>query len=281
MIAEIMHSNSVLKLRGILQSRYGVGLNVSSMVDASTLDLTVQSAFRKKGSLHVPIIARGKYLGTAIMDRAELLSESDVNAVSEIVRLVLEPALFSFFLSKQNFVEGEIQDQSNVTFLTGLQAKSEMNDQSWYTNRPELSTSVLFLESHNPHRISKTAVHIHELGSRWALLNWKDVRNEIHQISDIKSLGPMTLVIDDILTLTPKEQSLIADYSLEANPMTEPLILVGGTSHLLDLMDQRLIEEDFGIYLMRNSLNLDRLPTDFTVLKEALELLLDRKAILN
>lgn len=281
MIAEIMHSNSVLKLRWILQSRYGVGLNVSSMVDISNIDLTVQSAFRKQGSLHVPIIARGKYLGTAIMDRAELLSESDVNAVSEIVRLVLEPALFSFYLSKQTIIEDETQDHSNVTFISGFQNKKETKDESWYTNRPELSTSVLFLESHNPHRLSRVAIHIHELGSRWALLNWKDVRNEIHELTDIKSMGPMTLVIDDILTLTPKEQSLIADYSLDANPMTEPLILVGGTSHLLDLMDQRLIEEDFGIYLMKNSLNLDRLPTDFTVLKEALELLLDRKAILN
>jgi len=281
MITEVMHSNSVLKLKGILEDRYGLGFKIVSMIDASNIDTDQQPIVRKNGSLHVPIIARDKYLGTAIMERADLLSDGDMSAVSEIVRLVLEPALFSFYLSrKTDSLQSEILPE-NVTLLSNYTPHKVAEDNSWFLNRPEFSVSGVLLESHNPHRVNRAALQVHEIGSRWAYLNWNDVKKDIQKASDFRTMGPMTILVPDVLLLSPEEQSLFADYCLTANSMTEPLVLFGSSRNLFELMEEKLVNEDLGISLMKNRIELDRLPTDFSMLKDALELLLDRKAILN
>jgi hypothetical protein len=283
MITEIMQSNSVEKLKGILKSRYGLGLKVVSMVDSSTIDMTLQRAVLQNGSLQIPIISRDKYLGLAVMDGAHSITEGDQHAVSEIVRLVLEPALYSFYLKRQLETSAVQVLPDNVISLQNYSGKttSISKDDQWLHNRPEFSSSIILLESGNPHKTSRVALQIHEIGERWALVNFKEMRENIKNIQDLRSLGPMTLFVDDVLVLNQAEQQILAEFSLEANPMTEPLILIGSTKSILDLMDQRQVTEVLAHHLMRNRIELDRLPMDFPTMREALELLLDRKALLN
>jgi hypothetical protein len=277
MLPEIMQKNSVIKLVGLLNSRYGLGFKLSSMTAAVGMDLKDMTVERRGSSLHIPICARGKFLATAIVSGATSLSDRDISAVSDMVKLVLEPALFSLFLDRQEQNEtARMNHSSDVLSLYG--SLKPVSEESY---RPEFSTPALLLQAQNPMMITRIATHIHEIGERWAMLNFSDVRSEVHSIEDLKQLGAMTLVVEDILTLTHPEQKLLAEYAKVGSSQAEPLILFGVTSKLEDLISEGLVVEDFNAILIDSRIELERLPTDFAMMREAIELILDRKALLH
>jgi hypothetical protein len=273
-----------------------MGLEVTTMVSAADMDL--EHSMVQAGTLRVPICARGKYLATAMISGADALSDGDINAVSEMVRLVLEPALFSIYLERQelNSMASNSQDSNDDTLSNVLPLQSVVTADfraedlaesflisGWNHDRqaPEFSSSLLLLESKNPHTVARVAVHIHETGERWAMLRYADIKASLHSADDLRELGPMTLLIEDILFLSPEEQEVIAECATTLNPKTEPLILIGCTSPFQDLKRQGMVVPKLAEAIQDSRLELDRLPKDFSQLREVLELVLDRTALLN
>jgi len=283
MLTEIMGKNSVLRLKGILADRYGMGLTLTSMISATDVDVNHMKNEVREGILHVPICVHGKYLATAMMNRAEALTNDEITAISDLVRLVLEPALFSMFLERQETNIGEasqkIAKSENVVELRSSPRRANTLA-NWDHTRPEFSTPMILLESAHPHTISRVALHIHEIGDRWALVRYTELRSHLQTMRDLTELGPMTLVIDDILMLSMQEQSILAEYSHEADPNSEPLILIGSTSPLAELGERQTIHQELLQVLLPSRLELDRLPKDFSQLRQAVDLFLDRKALL-
>ena len=291
MLAEIMQKNSVQKLMGILADRYGMGLHITSMISATDMEVEHVHGELKEGSLRVPICARGKYLATAIMSGADVLSDGDISAVSEMVKLVLEPALFSLYLERfelNSRAQNIVHEEDNVFPLYRSEQNSESKAKEnssatmisgWDRQRPEFSSSLIMLESFNPHTISRVAVHIHETGNRWAMLRYSEIKSSISSLQDIKEMGPMTLLIEDILQLSPSEQEMIASY--DGQTENEPLILIGCTTPLVELVKNAMISEKIVQVCKPSRLELDRMPTEFSKLREAIELILDREALMN
>ena len=262
-MTEVMQRSSVQKLKGLLQDRYGMGLQIVSMISAADVDVEHIRSERRGSSLHVPVCARGKYLATALLTKAESLSEGDISAVSEMVRLVLEPALFSVYLDRQEWNRRASQAE--------VQAKADVNRNS----------SLILLESFNPHTVSRVAVHIHESGDRWALLNYNQVRKSITSLKDLREMGPMTLLVEDLLLLSPEEQTRFAEFARNSDPKTEPLILIGCTTSLNDLLQREMVVAELADLVHDSRLELDRMPKEFSQLRESVELALDRHAHLG
>ncbi len=286
MLADVMQKNSVRKLKGILIDRYGMGLEITTMI--STADTDLERSTVQGGTLRVPICAGGKYLATALMSGADDLSTGDVSAISEMVRLVLEPAIFSLFLERQELnskayksQENGGSDSSNVFTLQTLGGGAEAVISGWNHDKPEFSSSLILLESYNPHTVARVAVHIHESGERWAMLRFNEIKDSIHSAADLREMGPMTLLIEDVLFLSPHQQEIIVEFAETANPTTEPLILIGCTSPFIDLKERGMVVPNLVKAIKNSRLELDRMPKEFSQLREAIELVLDRSALLN
>ena len=268
MLAEALKANSVQKLKGILAQRYGMELKLSFVVSAVDADASGMKSVVKDDALHVSISAQGKYLATAILPKAGLLSSNEKGDVSEMIRLVLEPTLYSLYLEseEQNFKNQISASHENVVPL--------------FETQSEFSETIIYLENHNPQTTSRVALHLHEAGQRWAFLNYMDIRNQLNSTKDIKELGPLSLFIPDILQLSFQEQALVVEFLQDANSKNEPLILVGCAVPVCNSMVNQLLDQKLLLILKKNKLELDRLPREFSTLKEALELFLDRKAML-
>lgn len=263
MLAEVLETSSVQRLRGILKSRYGKGLKVNFMVDATSIDLTAQSPCFMQGDLRIPIIANDKYFATAIVPNSTNLSSESVTQVSELVQLVLGPALLEWHLK---------QTENNNSVMSG-------NDDPF--PGIDIDAAVFLLESKNKSMIDKVAIQIHEITERWASLRYADIKSSLNSIEDINELGAMTIVIDDILSLTAQEQALLTDYMVQSNLKMHPMFLIGSSAPLQQLLAKGQLIDSLAKILQDNRLELDRLPQNFKLLKESLELVLDRKALLN
>ena len=73
---------------------------------------------------------------------------------------------------------------------------------------------------------------------------------------------------------------ILAEYASEANAKSEPLILIGLESSFEKLAETAHLQPQLVQELKRNRLELDRFPREFSRLQEALELFLDRRALL-
>jgi len=286
MFTENLKDNSIRKLEGILRNRYGMGFRLASIVDAQDVEVGDSKGELRGGALYVTICARGKYLATAVLNGAEKLSNPDVDAVTEMVKLVLEPALYSSFLEKQEqnvSVQSTDQDdhQEHSNLISMFQSPTPINN--WTKEGPAFMSSMLLLESGNSQTIQRVSVHIHELSERWALLNYRDVRHQLHTLQDLRELGAMTLVIHDVTALTRAEQELLVKFQQNVKNSTvqsEPMILLGSAMTWPELQAQKILIPELLSELEATRLELDRLPQEFSRLKSALELFLDRNAVL-
>lgn len=277
---EVLQKNSVLKLQKLLKDRYGIGLQVTSMINAVDVDVRHQHSELRGSSLCVPVCARGKYLATAILTRANVLSEAEITAVVDMVRLVLEPALFSVYLERhEKNTRSEIhKNLNNVLFFNNETNKSN-NTTNDDLDRPNFSTALILLESKNPHTISRIAIHIHEISGRWAFLKYAEIKDSFQSLQEIREMGALTLFIEDLLLLSPHEQEIIAKVNLTAQ--NEPLILIGCSSDFDELMQKKMINERLARILNASRIELNRMPQDFSQMRMAVDITLDRQAFIE
>lgn len=293
MFIEVLSNNSVQRLMGILKSRYGLGFEMGFLSDVTGLQHDrQQSPSTIEGDLLIPLWKNGHYLGTVKIPHGGLVAEKQRREIIELVVMVLEPALYLTILGQTGGLTLGDSSSSAVRVsdkLGGISMDlqdlsfdftSEFSD-SGSSDKSTLCSAGFLLEATNPHLIPKVAVHIHEVSQRWAMLRFEDVRDTLNSLSDLKNLGAMTLLIQDVLSLNPVQQGLLAEYFEEANVDTEPLVLIGCVGKLTDLVTKKSVHSVLAQQLQAYRLELDRMPRDFSQMKEALELVLDRRSLLN
>jgi hypothetical protein len=119
------------------------------------------------------------------------------------------------------------------------------------------------------------SLSIHEISERWAFLNYSDIQDHLQTVQDLKSLGTLTLVIDDVLRLSPARQQVLFDYLNVSTPAEEPLVVVGCTSSIEQLERQQIIHPGLARILKAHRLEVERLPRDPKLLQESLEIMLE------
>ncbi len=247
MLADVLYSNSLIKLRGMIQNRYGMDLKINFINEISAIDLSQQTPSIIEGDLHIFITPQSKYMATVVVKNgAELETEEKYN-VFQLIKMILEPVFFSAYLDQQEQNQKAHRIQQHPSDLSG---------------------QVILLESNSPFSILKYAIEIQDITERWAHMPYFSIKSQITRVSDLFELGRVVISIDDILTLNGEEQMMLCEFLLKADPTLHPLIVIGtSTESSLSIIDQHLAS-----VLNDKRIQLQSLPLETKKLRESLEL---------
>lgn len=272
-------NSTLLKLRQLIASRYGKGIEISQLSDLSGgSQLENPPTFLKGSSLHIPICCNGARLGTAIIPDALDLNDEKKNGISQVIRMVLEPTMYSWYLERKeaNLAEMNKAQQEIHTDLLSSQGPTDLFEE-WISEEddvvaPQLLSNLVHLIGSNENLVKKVALQLHEMTHRWAFVPWKDVQSQIKSVDDLIKMGAMTLFVDKVEGLTAEEQSLLLEY-LELDHTDEhPLVVTSSALSNLEMELDPTIEPKLCDELSVNSFEVERAPLSFQSLKEVLEL---------
>lgn len=259
MIEQIMGSKSVTRLKSLIESRYGKKMAVQTMADITALTRNEMTYYQVGTDLKIPITNETRYLATAVIEDGSMMKPDEKMSVGHLVKMVLEPLFYDFYLERQ---------RENSTMLTEWALPNmEVAD--------EFSGQLITLQATNPALIPKIAMELHDLKQKWAFLRFSDIAKNIDTVADLIGLGDITLLIEDVLTLNPAQRELLIKYSQSVHIGSQPLLLIGVTSKLSELVKNEMIDKQMSSLLQANCLDLDRLPTESAKLKASLELFLE------
>nr|BFD68851.1 hypothetical protein HAGR004_38730 [Bdellovibrio sp. HAGR004] len=275
-----LDSSFVERLKQILANRYGKGLQIRQLMDLSDIS-DADEVFTRGRDLHIPIRVNGNFLGTAVVPSADDLNSEKRSGVAQLVRMVLEPAMYKWYLDQK---EANLEELNKVQpnlenvrlFGESLPSIDDIlnEDSPALTESPanELVSHLIHFEGRSENNNKKVALQLHELTGRWAFVPFNDIKGQLHSSMDIARLGGMTIFVENVENLNPSEQELLMEYISEDHLADEPLIVTSSLKNLDELgsvssLDPKLVDE-----LSVNCFEVDRAPLTAQGLKEVLEL---------
>ncbi len=239
----------VEKLNDIIKDRYGKGFSIQRLSGVDELSTT--EAIVRGDDLYIPIVVKDLFLGFGrIHQAADLSSDQKIHA-SKLVKMILEPALYSQHL------EASLQN------LEAMRA-----DQDYASDTRSKS---LLIWGQSPYRIQKICLSLHEVSENWSYLPFADIQHNILSASDLIGLEGTTLVVNLNERVSFEKQTLIFQY-LKAQQKGALLLFVSSKPARL-LLDMGHLEENLTDILAVCEFSADRLPLDQAALHEALEML--------
>lgn len=263
--------SSITKLKSIIRNRFGKGLEISRLTDLQSVGPDSDFFFKNK-DLIIPIFQEKTYLGTAIVPDAKEIDDRNIHSISTLVKMTLIPVFYSQFQSLQenNLLAsgGQMQATTGVDDFGIKGARSTVGDVS------SIISHVIHLNGIKE-IVFKVAHQIHELDNRWAFLPFENVKNEFKSVSNIKSLGRITVFIEDVVALSLEEQMLIAEYrnKSQSTQSEEPLIIIGSQADLKELAAHPAIASEMLFAMNEQTFEVNRAPLTYAKLKEAVEIL--------
>ncbi len=250
-------------------------MKINWMKQVSSLDFIDGDHEVKATDLHIPIQVHQHYFATVVVESVLGLSKEDHMMISQLVKMVLEPEFYSWYLGQVSHNSQMNVNQDNVVSIYNPNTTLSAHEDSEEDDTEGNSTSVIFLQAENPNMIPRLANEVHEISDRWAFLRFKDIQGQIKSVEDLKALGSLTLLIEDILELSPEQQELIHQFLKSAKSSQDPLLVIGSGSKIENLEADQMIHEGLAPLLKMHRLEIDRLPRDTGLLHEALEIMLE------
>lgn len=275
-----LDSSFVERLKQILANRYGKGLQIRQLMDLSDIS-DAEEMFTRGRGLHIPIRVNGNFLGTAVVPSADDLNSEKRSGVAQLVKMVLEPAMYKWYLDQKeaNLEElNKIQPNLDNVRLFGESLPSIediLNDESPDLNESpanELVSHLIHFEGRSENNNKKIALQLHELTGRWAFVPFNDIKGQLHSSMDIARMGGMTIFVENVENLNASEQELLMEYISEDHLADEPLIVTSSLKNLDELNAVSTLDSKFVDELSVNCFEVDRAPLTAQGLKEVLEL---------
>lgn len=267
--------NSMNRLKQILASRYGKGLELRPLTDVSDDEGSDGGSHSMKGlDLHIPLRVRDAFLGTAVVPSAGDLSSENKVQISQMVRMILEPTLYRDFLERRednlrSLTEGDLA-ASNIRLF---------ENHAWPDTAPaplespQLLSNLIYFYGHDAQRNRRAAFMLHEMTGRWAFAPFEDLRSSVSSTDDLVKLGALTLYISDVRALDPASQELLVEYLSVPRSSQCPLILIGGFADPDELTRDGVLSSAILAEIAVNSLELDRIPLKDKSLRDVLHLM--------
>ncbi|MBX3033765.1 MAG: hypothetical protein KF865_07535 [Bdellovibrionaceae bacterium] len=269
--------HSVEKLRQILASRFQKSFELRQLIG---LNATIpgERGFSLKGSdLYIPLNVKDAFLGTAVISGGASLDGEQHLQIAQIVRMVLEPTLYREYLERR---EGNLRILAESPELTtdNLSVFNEpalpgLDEAGGELKKPKLISNLLHLQAHDPQRLKKAALLLHEMTGRWAFVPYADLNHGLHSLEDILRLGALTIHIDGIENLPVYMQEVILEYVSSPRSQEDPLFVTSSPRTLDDLAEAPELLPAFRDEITTNALELDRSPLTEHGLREVLALM--------
>lgn len=267
MLSIINDDSSIVKLKTILMSRYGMGLEVRRVVDLNKNSRGVDS-YLVGEQLHIPLRMEDNVLGTAVIPEAKALNSQARGDIADLVRMILEPTMYNWFLDTK---EQNLNSIISLKHSTG--DNFEIVDLSSENDKPAFITQVIHIQSQNAETRHKAAVEIHNFSERWAMIPFSDVSDQLQTADDVKQMGMISLFVPDIIQLSMREQKVLATYLEDDRENDGPLLLLGSGCTSTEIADTSALIEEIKPDLIGCCFDLDRLPYGLSNIEEVLEML--------
>lgn len=257
------------QIRQMLATRYGRGFEFRRMGDASENDLSADYIARGE-DLVIPLRINSSYLGTAIIPQGASLDAENHQQISQLIKLVLEPSLYSAFLER---TENNLRAEMNQVAPEIVPIHGRNSSESLST-RPRLTSNLIYFRGHDVQRTRKAALLLHEMTGRWAFVPWSDIEKDISTAMDLKRLGSVTLFCENIEQMSLAHQKILSTFGHPGKSADEPLVIIGGAASITSLReDAEHFDPAFLESLVTQSLDLNRTPLSETGLREVLEIM--------
>ena len=280
MLNSPLDSSFIARLKDILANRYGKGLQIRQLMNLNEVGTSIKEPYVRGVDFHIPLTVSQTFLGTAVIPTASDLDAETKQAVTQLVRMVLEPAMYRWHLDqRESNLLAVSQKQVNVENLQLFgekmpeMAELEQDLRDLVKNeKPELLTQLIHLQGCSETANKKIALQMHEMTSRWAFVPFNDIKGQLHSPEDISKLGAMTVYIEKVETLNLHEQELLLEYLELEHTAEEPLFIASSQLTLAELGPIESLKPNLKDELSINTFEVDRAPLNKDNLKEVLEM---------
>lgn len=269
MYTDLLKASSVERLLGLIQSRYGLGLEVNFLSEPVMPDQG-GSFFFKDRIMKIPLLSDGTYFGTAILRDADRISELERPGVADLIKMVLEPELQQHYLRIQKErSELDMGSLDNVEFM--FPTNAEFFEEDLIETDAAMYEGPLDL-------IIKAAHETHEIRENWAFLPWDQIADQVKGPGDILQLGSSTIFVEELSELSVNQQRMIL-FCLEKAPKDDqpkPFFVFGSRFSYNELCKMTETDKELMKFLKSRCLNLARVPQGRQQMIQTLELFLEK-----
>jgi hypothetical protein len=262
----------LMKLKQLLKSRYGKGLELRPVMDIALLNPSTDPMVHGN-DLYIPIVVSEQFLGTAVVPHGWELCDDNKKSIAELVRMVLEPKLYTEFLERR---------ESNLRTVSSLEISGQNltvfgdseNDEAEIATEPDhrpFNTSIIHLQGPQQQLIKKVALQIHEFSIRWAFVPFEDVAQDLATSLDLSRLGGMTLFVESVESLSEAHQNLLAEYLMSPRQLDEPLVITSSRLSSAEL-SEALKNQTLLNHLTQVHIEVERAPLTSKNLRDMLDL---------
>jgi hypothetical protein len=261
---------TVSRLSGVVEKQFGCSLAYETIEsiqhDYDVLDTALFSDMRKglpvsAGDwMFFPVFVAGDLAGAARIPSSRDINPRALRYLHSIIRMVLESRLSnSEYIDLLQELEENLRHQQATNDMSASAARNNVFQLRDYQENPFplptpsktglLNFSVL-IESRSPDDIFKMAFEIHSRSGRFAFLPLSDLSPTALETPEaFAALGPLTVFVADVTTLTFDQQRALARYFKSKRDKESPQIIAGTTLTLADLKRSHMILPELWPYL--------------------------------
>jgi hypothetical protein len=266
---DLMSDTAWIKAFQLVKEKYGKDLSYRAMKLMSQEDSKISGGFYSNGDdLVIPLKIKNLDLGDVIVDRGSLLDQQQKTEITDLVKFLVEPKIYSLQLKQS---EDNLTKIKTRTLALVESSSTLVNLYGSEKSRKQTLSQIILLKSHVELTRNKVALKIHEMTERNLFVHLDDILGTLSSKEDLQTLSDMTIYISDIESLSSETLSLLQDYlSLESSE--GPLFLVG-SSLPLESIEKKNWPAHLKKDLMGFFFDIDRVPLSQQTSEEILELL--------
>jgi hypothetical protein len=285
MVRDVLELKQVKRLQGILKARYGSVLELQFLSDMGSGNTASKAPSVTEGALLIPIFSQDRFLAKATLPGLLNITDEDIETISDLVRIVLEPLMQKWVLDNYSLVGSDYatalsDDEHKVVPMF----QDHLTADSVVVNTRSFSTPVINLVSRSgsQNAVRRAVDEIHELSRRWACVQFDQIELNLKSRYDIEALGSMTLVVNELRSVSAEARTALVKYLSVRRDSAElleiPLVLIYSSYDLSKLVESGNLEPELRDIIQDSILEVDRLPLNPHLLRETLELLLEPEA---
>lgn len=228
MIISIENNPTYEKVRHLILSRYGKQIQLQTLTPLMNIqasDSSFQKEYIRNSNFFINLTSRNQYLGTIQIREVQDIKTEDLNTISNLVRLYLEPYFYISYLERKE-KNLKIEKELGWPVLNeALSMTPKLDEEYSRGNKPH--RKILFIKSNNLHVLSKTAFTIHEKIGSWAYAPLSDVKKSLMNSNDLKKLDGMTLFVESFKSLSIPDITMLTEYVQNDSFNQGPFFVVG------------------------------------------------------
>ena len=267
---DLFNDSVWIKATDLIKEKYGKSLTYRAIKLLDEDSVQNGSFYSNGDDLVIPLKLKNFSLGDVIVDRGSFLDLQQKTEVTDLIKFLVEPKVYSLQLKKSEEVLMNNNTQRTLTLVDSRKTVFELFNNQVPPRKQTLS-QIILLKSHTEFTRNRVALKIHDMTERNLFVHLDDILNSLSSKEDLATLSDVTIYISDVEKLSASTMRLMKEH-LDSNSENGPLFLVGSNLSMESILEQQwpdnLRQDLAGFYF-----DIDRVPLSQQTSEEILELL--------